>query len=109
MGECGPTATQNPEGVKWVSYSRWGNAGQPQLPEAPITMLRIIADGGMRANRNTTGHVDEALKVIADGGMRANRNSDADGMTMWNVIADGGMRANRNSRACRVCRLRRSL
>ncbi len=74
MGECGPTATLKTSSPKPSSYSRWGNAGQLQLEWAQKRGWRVIADGGMRANCNSTNRRFALRRVIADGGMRANCN-----------------------------------
>ncbi len=96
MGECGPTATMTIMLLRAVGYSRWGNAGQLQRKIRLYTDVKVIADGGMRANCNQDSGVSKSAAVIADGGMRANCNRPAKPARVSVVIADGGMRANCN-------------
>ena len=75
MGECGPTATEAARVLKRLKFSRWGNAGQPQQRAERTDAGGSLADGGMRANRNSALHGVSCATSLADGGMRANRNN----------------------------------
>ncbi len=74
MGKRGPTATRRATTTRRDPYSRWGNAGQPQLMAAVNDVAPLIADGETRANRNVRKHMRHSRILIADGETRANRN-----------------------------------
>ena len=80
-----------------TDYSRWGNAGQPQLIERQADGGGIIADGETRANRNHSGAGKDRQIIIADGETRANRNAVITKSGCEPIIADGETRANRNA------------
>ncbi len=97
MGKRGPTATPTRVARLAEPYSRWGNAGQPQLIHPEVTDISLIADGETRANRNFGRIGDGRASLIADGETRANRNSADQRTLVIGLIADGETRANRNS------------
>ncbi len=96
MGKRGPTATPTRVARLAEPYSRWGNAGQPQLIHPEVTDISLIADGETRANRNFGRIGDGRASLIADGETRANRNSADQRTLVIGLIADGETRANRN-------------
>ncbi len=97
MGKRGPTATPTRVARLAEPYSRWGNAGQPQLIHPEVTDISLIADGETRANRNFGRIGDGRASLIADGETRANRNRCTAWCRRASLIADGETRANRNS------------
>ncbi len=97
MGKRGPTATPTRVARLAEPYSRWGNAGQPQLIHPEVTDISLIADGETRANRNRCTAWCRRPLLIADGETRANRNFGRIGDGRASLIADGETRANRNS------------
>ena len=59
--------------------------------------LSSLADGGMRASRNSAARQIRMLLSLADGGMRASRNRVHRRPPSVRSLADGGMRASRNA------------
>ncbi len=96
MGKRGPTATFPGKGRHCVAYSRWGNAGQPQLaadtdgamhpysrwgnagqPQHPPPAGRVAVTysrWGNAGQPQLDGQLDAERVLIADGETRANRN-----------------------------------